>query len=73
MFSINFYTSMGDLPIEWRFIDGLPIKNCDFNNLPSGKHRKNYGQSQFLMGKCQVFLGDGAPKIAFSCMGILGS
>ena len=25
-------------------------KNGDFNNLPSGKHRKNYGKSQFLMG-----------------------
>ena len=32
------------LPSDVCFIDGLPIENCDFNNLPSGRHTQNQGK-----------------------------
>ena len=37
----------------WRFV-GSPASHDDtkwYPNLPSGKHTKNYGKSQFSMGK----------------------
>ena len=32
------------LPSDVCFIDGLPIENCNFNNLPSGRHTQNQGK-----------------------------
>jgi len=41
-------------PVPERLVEEILHQLVDYYRLPSGKHTKNYGKSQFLMGNLTI-------------------